>query len=46
MLKKMILQGLAMALCVAVLGGGYQAWRYGPASLTDIVAGGSDHGND
>ena len=43
MLKRMVLEGLLVAALVLASGATYQALRYGPASLADIVAGGGDH---
>ncbi len=46
MLKRMILQGLLAAILVAAAGAGYQALRYGPASLLDIAGGEAGHDRD
>lgn len=46
MLKRMIIEGLVMATLIAFAGATYQALRYGPASLADMVAGESGHDRD
>lgn len=46
MLKRMMIEGLVVASLVVFAGATYQALRYGPASLADIVAGAGDHDRD